>query len=146
MIELKLPKLPDRTPTKLTIEIFPELAGALQQYANAYEEVYGTCHAVGDLIPYMLSAFIKSDDGFAQMAKDTTRTRSVDTAASSDREFLTVEEFARVARMSRRTIDRYRRDRPIGFPKEYDLSRGSVPRPRFKVSGVLRWMETRALW
>jgi len=146
MIELKLPKLSDSTPTKMTIEIFPELAGALQQYANAYEEVYRTREAVGDLIPYMLSAFIKSDDGFAQMAKGTTRTRLIDAAASSDREFLTVEKFARVARMSWRTIDRYRRDRPIGFPKEYDLGRGSVPRPRFKVSDVLRWVETRALW
>ncbi len=146
MIELKLPKIPDRTPTKMTIEIFPELAGALQQYAIAYEEVYGTREAVSALIPYMLSAFIKSDGGFAQIAEGTTRTGSVDTRVSSDREFLTVEEFARIARVSRRTIDRYRRDRPIGFPREYDLSRGSVPRPRFKVSDVLRWVETRALW
>ena len=94
----------------------------------------------------MLSAFIKSDGAFAQMAKGTTQTRSVDAATSSDREFLSVEEFARVARVSRRTIDRYRRDRPIGFPKEYDLGRGSVPQPRFKVCDVLRWIETRALW
>jgi len=130
----------------MTIEMLPELAGALQQYANAYEEVYGTREAVGDLIPYMLSAFIKCDGGFAQMAKGTTRTRSVNVATSSDREFLTVEEFARIARVSRRTIDRYRRDRAVGFPKEYDLSRGRVPRPRFKIDDVLRWMETRALW
>ena len=146
MIELKLPKLPDRRLTKITIEIYPELAGALQRYATAYEEAYGTCEIIGDLIPYMLFAFIKSDDGFAQMARDTARTRSVDALTSGDREFLTVEEFAGIARLSRRTIDRYRRDRPIGFPKEYDLSRGRVPRPRFKISDVLRWMETRALW
>jgi predicted DNA-binding transcriptional regulator AlpA len=125
MIELKLPKLPDRTSTETTIEMLPELAGALQQYANVYEQVYGTREAVSDLIPYMLSAFIKSDGGFAQMAKGTTRTRSVDAATSSDREFLAVEEFARIARVSRRTIDRYRRDRAVGFPKEYDLSRAA---------------------
>jgi len=89
----------------MTIGMLPELAGALQQYANAYEEVYGTREAVSDLIPYMLSAFIKSDGGFAQMGKGTTRRRSVDTATSSDREFLTVEEFARIARVSRRTIN-----------------------------------------
>lgn len=138
MIELKLPKLPSCTPTKMTIEIFPELAGALRQYANAYEEVYGIREAVSDLIPYMVSTFFKSDGVFAQMAKGTTQTRSVDAATSSDREFLTVEEFAHDARVSRRTIDHYRRDRPIGFPKKYDLGRGSVPRPRFKVSDVLR--------
>lgn len=146
MIELKLPKLPDRQPTTMTIEIVPELADALQQYAHAYEEVYGTREAVRDLIPHMLFAFIKSDGGFTRRAERTARMRSVDAATSSDREFLTVEEFARIARVSRRTIDRYRRDRPLGFPKEYDLSRGSVPRPRFKASEVLRWVETRALW
>ncbi|MBJ7439501.1 MAG: AlpA family phage regulatory protein [Sphingopyxis sp.] len=67
------------------------------------------------------------------------------TMASAER-FITVEDFAQVAGLSRRTIDRYRRDRPSGFPKEYDLSRGSVPRPRFKMSEVLEWMESRALW
>lgn len=65
--------------------------------------------------------------------------------APSER-FISVEDFARVARLSRRTIDRYRRSRPPGFPKEYDLSRGRVPRPRFKLAEVLSWMETRALW
>lgn len=60
--------------------------------------------------------------------------------------FITVEDFAKVARLSRRTIDRYRRARPEGFPKEYDVSRGAVPRPRFKLADVLGWMETRALW
>ena len=133
MIELKLPKLPSRTPTKITIEIFPELADALQQYADAYEEVYGTGEAVG------------GDRGFAQIAKDGARTRSVEVPTPSQGQFLTVEEFARVARVPRRTIGRYRRDRPTGFPKEYDVSRGRVPRPRFKIGDVLRWMETRAL-
>jgi predicted DNA-binding transcriptional regulator AlpA len=66
-------------------------------------------------------------------------------AAPSER-FITVEDFARLARLSRRTIDRYRHDRPPGFPKEYDVSRGKVPRPRFKLADVLVWMESRALW
>lgn len=60
--------------------------------------------------------------------------------------FITVEEFASIARVSRRTIDRYRRDRAMGFPKEYDMSRGKIPRPRFKLGDVLAWMDTRALW
>lgn len=109
-IELKLPRLPDREPAKMTIEILPGLANALQQYANAYEEVYGTREAVSDLIPHMLSAFINSDGGFAQIAKGAAQTRSIDVVTPGDREFLTIEEFARVARVSRRTIDRYRRD------------------------------------
>ena len=60
--------------------------------------------------------------------------------------FITADDFARIACVSRRTIDRYRIDRPSGFPTEYDVSRGRVPRPRFKLADVLRWVESRALW
>jgi len=60
--------------------------------------------------------------------------------------FITAADFARIACVSRRTIDRYRRSRAKGFPKEYDVSRGSIPRPRFKLEDVMRWMESRALW
>lgn len=66
--------------------------------------------------------------------------------ASARERFISVSGFARMAGLSRRTIDRYRCDRPDGFPREYDVSRGRVPRPRFLVSDVLSWMETRALW
>jgi len=62
------------------------------------------------------------------------------------RQLITVEDFARIARLSRRTIDRYRRARPVGFPPEYDLGRGTVPRPRFKLGDVLKWIDSRALW
>ncbi len=79
------------------------------------------------------------------MRGDRAPRRTAQPPAPSER-FITVEDFARVARLSRRTIDRYRRDRPVGFPKEYDVSRGRVPRPRFKLADVLAWMETRALW
>lgn len=58
--------------------------------------------------------------------------------------FVSVDDFARIARLSRRTIDRYRRARPTGFPT--DLSLGSVPRPRFKLDDILIWLESRALW
>lgn len=63
-----------------------------------------------------------------------------------DRQLITVEDFARIARLSRRTIDRYRRARPAGFPREYDLGRGTMPRPRFKLGDVLQWIDSRALW
>lgn len=58
--------------------------------------------------------------------------------------FITVEDFARIARVSRRMIGRYRRERAAGFPKEYDVSRGRVSRPQFKLADVLAWTETRA--
>lgn len=60
--------------------------------------------------------------------------------------FITVQEFARLARVSRRTIDRYRQNRPTGFPREFDMGRGQSPRPRFKIDEVKRWLDSRALW
>lgn len=62
---------------------------------------------------------------------------------------VTIEEFASLARLSRRQVDRLRARRPPGFPREYDLgSGGSKYRrcPRFKLSDVRRWLDSRALW
>ncbi len=66
--------------------------------------------------------------------------------APTEPHFVTVEEFARMARVSRRTIDRHRRSRPAGFPVEHDIGRGRIPRPRFKLEDVRRWLDSRALW
>ncbi|UIJ46229.1 DUF2274 domain-containing protein [Sphingomonas cannabina] len=66
MSDLKLPKLPDRTPMKLTISITPDLNQALADYADAYRQTYGQSEAVVDLIPYMLRAFLESDRAFAK--------------------------------------------------------------------------------
>jgi predicted DNA-binding transcriptional regulator AlpA len=62
---------------------------------------------------------------------------------------ITVEEFARIAGISRRQIDRLRKLRPPGFPREFELGSGlSKFRrcPRFKRSEVERWLDSRALW
>lgn len=64
MVDLKLPKLPDRTPVKLTINIMPDLKAALDDYAAIYEATYGTPENVTDLIPAMLTAFLGSDRAF----------------------------------------------------------------------------------
>jgi predicted DNA-binding transcriptional regulator AlpA len=63
--------------------------------------------------------------------------------------FITVDEFAEIARLSRRQIDRLRTRRPAGFPREYELGSGKSKHgrcPRFKLDDVLAWMESRALW
>lgn len=64
MPELKLQKLPDRTPVKLTISITPDLNQALADYARLYAEVYGREEGIADLIPAMLAAFLDSDRAF----------------------------------------------------------------------------------
>jgi hypothetical protein len=64
--ELKLPKLPDRTPVKLTVSVTPELSRGLHDYGAAYEATYGKAESVVDLIPFMLQAFLDSDRWFAR--------------------------------------------------------------------------------
>src|SRR3546814_17443804 len=54
MADLKLPKLPDRTPVKITFSAMPDLFEALNPYAAAYEAAYCRREPVPDLIPFML--------------------------------------------------------------------------------------------
>lgn len=64
-------------------------------------------------------------------------------------DFVTADEFADLARLSRRQIDRLRKRRPTGFPREHELSSGlSKFRncPRFLRSEVDAWLNSRALW
>jgi hypothetical protein len=65
-MELKLGKLPDRTPVKLAITILPELHEALRDYARCYAETYGSEEPITELIPHMLAAFLESDRSFAR--------------------------------------------------------------------------------
>ena len=69
MADLKLPRLPDRTPIKLAISIMPDLLEALNAYAEAYESAYGRRESVPDLIPFMLSGFLASDRSFSRARK-----------------------------------------------------------------------------
>lgn len=70
MTELKLGKLPDRTPVKLTITIPPSLQRALQAYAELYRETYGQAEPVTELIPYILESFLASDRSYAKALKN----------------------------------------------------------------------------
>ena len=70
MPELKLGKLPDRTPVKISFAASPELNQALQDYAAVYRATYGQAEAVVELIPFMLEAFLDSDRGFVKVRKE----------------------------------------------------------------------------
>ena len=67
---LKLGKLPDRTPVRITITASPELNQGLRDYAALYRATYGEAEAIADLIPFMLAAFLESDRGFAKAVKE----------------------------------------------------------------------------
>ena len=66
MAGLKLGKLPDRTPIKVSISVTPDLHERLRQYAVLYSEAYGSEEPVTELIPAMLTAFLDSDRGFVR--------------------------------------------------------------------------------
>lgn len=66
MAELKLAKLPDRTPVKIAVSLMPDLYEALKAYADAYEATYGHRESVPDLIPFMLESFLASDRSFSR--------------------------------------------------------------------------------
>ncbi|HMO74331.1 MAG TPA: DUF2274 domain-containing protein [Sphingopyxis sp.] len=69
MADLRLPKLPDRTPVKITFSAMPDLFEALNAYADAYEAAYGRRESVPDLIPFMLDRFLASDRSFSRTRK-----------------------------------------------------------------------------
>ncbi len=78
MTELKLAKLPDRTPVKITITVSPDLNKALHAYAELYRERYGEAESVPELIPFMLATFLESDRGFVRSRKDSHDAQGAD--------------------------------------------------------------------
>jgi len=66
MADLKLGRLPDRTPVKLAITITPDQQAALQAYAALYAETYGVEEPITELIPAMLGAFLDGDRAFSK--------------------------------------------------------------------------------
>ena len=68
-MELKLAKLPDRTPVKITVSVSPELNKALQSYASFYKQTYGEEESVPELIPFILEDYLRSDRTFAKALK-----------------------------------------------------------------------------
>ena len=73
MPELKLAKLPDRTPIKLAITVTPDLHQMLQQYAAIYADAYGREEPIAELIPAMLATFLDGDRGFVKAREGSRR-------------------------------------------------------------------------
>ncbi|API59649.1 transposase [Tardibacter chloracetimidivorans] len=69
MADIKLPRLPDRTPVKLTILLSPQLHADLGRYSEAYEAAYGKQEGIAELIPFMLASFLESDPAFRRARK-----------------------------------------------------------------------------
>ena len=80
MTELKLAKLPDRVPVKITFLAMPDLNQALHDYAAVYHATYGQVESVAELIPFMLASFLEGDRAFAKARKDAPSVEAVTTS------------------------------------------------------------------
>lgn len=67
---LKLSKLPKRTPVKINIVLNSETYEAMVDYARIYEETYGSKESLEELIPYIVTSFLDSDQTFKRARKD----------------------------------------------------------------------------
>ena len=63
-MSLRLDKLPDRTPVRMSISVDPDLAAALADYSEIYRLTYGAEEKPEALIPAMIESFLASDAGF----------------------------------------------------------------------------------
>jgi hypothetical protein len=70
MPDLKLGRLPDRTPIKISFSASPELNKSLSLYADLYRETYGHDEPVPELIPFMLQTFLERDRAFQKASKE----------------------------------------------------------------------------
>ncbi|EZP80229.1 hypothetical protein BV97_03644 [Novosphingobium resinovorum] len=66
---LKLPKLRETTPVKLSISFQPDLYQSLLEYAGVYAQVYGSEIKIADLVQLMLATFLESDREFKRIKK-----------------------------------------------------------------------------
>ncbi|MBU6298150.1 MAG: DUF2274 domain-containing protein [Alphaproteobacteria bacterium] len=85
MADLKLCRLPDRVPVKLTITVPPDLHKALQIYAELYRTTYGDDESIQTLIPFMLRNFLDADRGFAKASKVRSTTEAATGPATRPR-------------------------------------------------------------
>jgi hypothetical protein len=72
MPDIKLAKLADRTPVKVTVTMMPELAQALTAYGEIYRQAYGREEPLSELIPAMLASFLESDRAFVKARRGAT--------------------------------------------------------------------------
>jgi hypothetical protein len=76
MPELRLSRIPDRTPVKLTMTVMPDLHHALTDYARIYANIYGREEPITELIPAILTAFLDGDRGFAKAREALKREKT----------------------------------------------------------------------
>ena len=67
---IKLARIREEKPVKVTVTIPHDLNQDLQAYARIYEQAYGEKQSVSTLIPSMLTGFLTSDAGFKKAKRE----------------------------------------------------------------------------
>ena len=70
---LRIGKLPDLTPVKLTVSLEPEVHQMLEDYVQIYSDSYGEKVKPAALIPSMITGFLSTDNGFKRARKSIIR-------------------------------------------------------------------------
>lgn len=66
---LRIGKLRDLTPVKMTISLDREVHAMLEDYAIIYGESYGEAVKPAELVPSMIAGFLSTDSGFKRARK-----------------------------------------------------------------------------
>ena len=66
---LRIGKLPDLTPVKMTVSLDREIHEMLGDYARIYGESYEEAVKPAELVPSMIAGFLASDNGFKRARK-----------------------------------------------------------------------------
>lgn len=66
---LRIAKLPNLTPVKLTVSLEPEVHQMLEDYAKIYADSYGETVKTAELVPSMIAVFLATDNGFKRARK-----------------------------------------------------------------------------
>ena len=66
---LRIGKLPDLTPVKMTVSLNREVHEMLEDYARIYGESYEQAVKPAELVPSMIAGFLSTDNGFKRARK-----------------------------------------------------------------------------
>ena len=66
---LRIGKLPDLTPVKMTISLDREVHAMIEDYASIYRESSGEAIKPAELVPSMIVGFLSTDNGFKRARK-----------------------------------------------------------------------------
>lgn len=66
---LRIAKLPNLTPVKLTVSLEPEVHQMLEDYSKIYRDSYGETVKPAELVPSMIAGFLATDNGFKRARK-----------------------------------------------------------------------------